>query len=249
MEDWSARQYLKFEDERTRPPRDLAAQVPLQRPKLIVDLGCGPGNSTELLVERYPQSEIVGLDSSPDMLRKARERLPQCKFVEADIETWTPEPLFTYIAEAAEHAGRAVTLISIGRIGTGESLWRDLQSRYGRRFSFARLGERSQAEVSRFLQSIDFGIATSPWQLIGKSASTAAMLDHGLPVIVSRDDVDIGVRELEAHDPLLRRMSETLPQWLEQVRRRPPRDRLASLAARFITDIDSSTPETAVSVG
>ncbi len=91
MEDWSARQYLKFEDERTRPPRDLLAQVPLPQPRLVVDLGCGPGNSTELLIERFPQAEVIALDSSPDMLRKARERLPQCTFVQADIATWMPE--------------------------------------------------------------------------------------------------------------------------------------------------------------
>lgn len=89
--DWSARQYLKFEDERTRPPRDLLAQVPLTNPKRVVDLGCGPGNSTELLVDRFPAAEIIGLDSSPDMLRQARERLPACSFAEADLTTWIPE--------------------------------------------------------------------------------------------------------------------------------------------------------------
>src|SRR5215469_9246296 len=92
MNDWSARQYLKFEDERTRPPRDLLAQVPLARARRVVDLGCGPGNSTELLVERFPDSEMIGLDSSPDMLRQARERLPRCRFVQADIVKWAPEP-------------------------------------------------------------------------------------------------------------------------------------------------------------
>jgi trans-aconitate 2-methyltransferase len=100
-EDWSARQYLKFEDERTRPPRDLLAQVPLQSARRVVDLGCGPGNSTELLIERYPNAEVVGLDSSPDMLRQARERLPRAVFMQADLTSWTPhEPTDLLFANA-----------------------------------------------------------------------------------------------------------------------------------------------------
>jgi trans-aconitate 2-methyltransferase len=89
-DDWSAGQYLEFEDERTRPPRDLLAQVPLAAARRLIDLGCGPGNSTELLVRRYPQAEVVGVDSSPAMLARARERLPEVTFVEGDLARWSP---------------------------------------------------------------------------------------------------------------------------------------------------------------
>ena len=99
--DWDARQYSRFEDERTRPSRDLLAQVKLAHPRRVIDLGCGPGNSTELLVARYPQAEVIGVDSSPDMLRQARARLPQCEFVAADLGDWRPlEPTELLFANA-----------------------------------------------------------------------------------------------------------------------------------------------------
>jgi trans-aconitate 2-methyltransferase len=88
---WSASQYVKFEDERTRPARDLLAQVPLETVTHAVDLGCGPGNSTELIIDRYGASGVTGLDSDENMLEAARKRLPGTTFTQADLATWQPE--------------------------------------------------------------------------------------------------------------------------------------------------------------
>jgi trans-aconitate 2-methyltransferase len=90
--DWSAKQYVKFEDERTRPARDLLAAVPTRDPRRVVDLGCGPGNTTELLLQAFPKAEIIGLDSSPDMVTNARARLRGISFEVADLTTWRPDP-------------------------------------------------------------------------------------------------------------------------------------------------------------
>lgn len=93
--DWSAKQYLKFAVERTQAVYDLLARLPPNfAPKLILDLGCGPGNSTSALRERYPDAHIIGVDSSPDMIVQARKRnLPDVDFVVSDLTTYTLPPL------------------------------------------------------------------------------------------------------------------------------------------------------------
>jgi trans-aconitate 2-methyltransferase len=92
MSDWSPATYLKFEDERTRPAVDLLARAPLDRARHVVDVGCGPGNSTELLAARFPGADILGLDNSPAMLDAARLRLPALRFEAADAASWIPDP-------------------------------------------------------------------------------------------------------------------------------------------------------------
>lgn len=94
---WSARQYSTFEQERTRPVRDLVAAIPTREVAAAIDLGCGPGNSTEVLAERFPRARVTGLDSSEDMLVAARERLPGVPFELADIGRWTPDSAFDVI--------------------------------------------------------------------------------------------------------------------------------------------------------
>ena len=88
---WNPERYLAFGDQRTRPAIDLLARVPLAQAARIADLGCGPGNSTALLVERWPEAEVVGVDNSHEMLAKARASGVRAGWVEADIATWMPE--------------------------------------------------------------------------------------------------------------------------------------------------------------
>jgi len=85
---WSAETYVKFERERTRPVDELLARVETPDVRRAVDLGCGPGNSTERLCRRFPQAAVTGLDLSADMLAAARRRLPDVGFTQADIADW-----------------------------------------------------------------------------------------------------------------------------------------------------------------
>src|SRR2546427_3908433 len=88
MPTWNADQYLKFAEERTQPCRDLAARISLPDVRTLMDLGCGPGNSTNVLAQRWPNAEITGLDNSPAMIEAARRERPQHRWIVSDITQW-----------------------------------------------------------------------------------------------------------------------------------------------------------------
>jgi trans-aconitate 2-methyltransferase len=94
---WSAKQYVEFEDERTRPVRDLLAALPPIEARSVVDLGCGPGNSTEVLALCYPNAAVSGIDSSADMIAAARQRLPRADFKVQAVQAWNAAGPFDVI--------------------------------------------------------------------------------------------------------------------------------------------------------
>ncbi len=101
---WDARQYLKYADERSRPFFDLLARVRLERADLIADLGCGPGNLTNALAERWPSARVIGVDNSPEMLEQAKPLAMRGRvdFVQADIRSWSPaKPVDLVVSNAA----------------------------------------------------------------------------------------------------------------------------------------------------
>lgn len=104
---WDPAQYLEFAGERLRPALDLVARIPLDAPVSIVDLGCGAGNVTRLLVQRWRDATITGVDNSPTMLARAREGTrdePRFEWTEADLATWRPRvPVDLLFSNAALH--------------------------------------------------------------------------------------------------------------------------------------------------
>jgi trans-aconitate 2-methyltransferase len=93
---WNANQYLRFGEQRTRPCHDLAARVFVDNVRHVIDLGCGPGNSTAVLAERWPEAAITGLDNSWEMLQEARATDSNRTWIEADIAEWAAGSRDTY---------------------------------------------------------------------------------------------------------------------------------------------------------
>jgi trans-aconitate 2-methyltransferase len=94
---WSPSIYMAFGDERTRPAIELLARVRSESPERVIDLGCGPGNSTAVLAARWPNAKLAGLDSSPDMLAQARKSQVRAEWIEADLASWSARAKYSVI--------------------------------------------------------------------------------------------------------------------------------------------------------
>ena len=101
---WNPEQYLKFADARSRPALDLLARLAGESARLVVDLGCGAGNITRLLAERWPAAQIIGVDGDPAMLARAAETASGIVWQQAEIADWhSPEAPDLIFSNAALH--------------------------------------------------------------------------------------------------------------------------------------------------
>jgi trans-aconitate 2-methyltransferase len=87
--DWNPELYLKFDKERTQPSIDIVSKINIETPQKIIDIGCGPGNSTQILKARWPESSILGIDNSESMIARAKSDFPDQKWQLFDAETDT----------------------------------------------------------------------------------------------------------------------------------------------------------------
>jgi trans-aconitate 2-methyltransferase len=123
MPDWNPAQYLTFAEERARPALDLIARLPNRHPRLIHDVGCGPGNSTKLLSAAFPEALLTGVDSSHAMIAKAKAAVPRARFIVGDAARWQPNPeadlvfsnaAFQWVPEHARHLARILQALKPG---------------------------------------------------------------------------------------------------------------------------------------
>ncbi len=104
MSAWDPALYLQFGGQRLRPALDLIARIPVDAPRRVYDLGCGPGTVSKILRQRWPGASITGVDASPAMLDRARSSVPELQWELADLQLWqAPAPADVVFSNAALH--------------------------------------------------------------------------------------------------------------------------------------------------
>ncbi|MEO7413148.1 MAG: glycosyltransferase [Opitutaceae bacterium] len=164
---------------------------------------------------------------------------------------WHPEATVEWLLATASRRGLQPAIVAAGRIGAHGAAILESFSRRGVVVSVT--GEQDAATISQLLSSADYGIAPHPWALVGKSGSAAAMVEHGLPVLVPREDWHlrhVDSQPVAATDPLLVRLTsldaDKTDDWLAS--KRTPVAALPTIAANFLKALDSSQPSARTSL-
>jgi hypothetical protein len=153
---------------------------------------------------------------------------------------WEAQTTVAWLKAAAIASRRSVCLVTIGRVGAhGTKLLAHL-ARSSPGLSVIDLGPQPPETISHVLQSGDFGLATHPWALLEKSGTTVSLLEHGLPVLVPRDDWEPREGSIKAErDPLFKKLNDLSPsavaEWLKT--RRAPSAQLPALASAFVAQL------------
>jgi trans-aconitate 2-methyltransferase len=229
MSDWNPNLYRQFEDERTRPARELLARVPLTAARRVYDLGCGPGNSTELLVARFPDADVIGTDNSAAMLADARQRLPQQTFQLSDIAGWAPEgpaPDLVYANASLQWLGDHTTLVPrlFATLAPGGVLAVQMPD------NLAEPSHRLMREVA----------SEAPWAAaIGDAGSVRSQLlaAGAYYDLLARDAAQVDVWHTVYRHPMA--SANAIVQWLRSTGLRPFLDALdAPLQQSFLTEYE-----------
>lgn len=186
--------------------------------------------------------ELLGENGIPVAPGKRKDHLAG-GFFGAIYPGWEPEPFFSSLRKVAKSTGQKVTIFAAGRMGGGgEAIWSRFSAAYPD-FRFHKVGELSFGRVSQYLRNLDFGIAATPWLAIGKSSATAAMLDHGIPVMVTRNDSQPR-QHLEIDPPadplLILADRDVSDRFLTGLHRREPRHTARDLAAEFVRRMEQA---------
>jgi len=189
--------------------------------------------------EEYPLFGNVDVTTPIPLLQGGEARWRFGFFGTIQLE-WSPEPLFSRIAEAARRCGRRPSMLWLGRPGRGERLWNKISRDYTPEMSFLPVGPQPAACISALLNTLDVGISTMPLELIMKSGTAVAMFEHGLPVVVSRREPFRGIDVAEPEEPLICRLDATFTDRLAAGLPHGPRgSRLPEAAARMSRDLEA----------
>jgi len=154
---------------------------------------------------------------------------------------WSPEPLLPMIIDFAEKLKQKPLIISAGSQGRGAGVWQAMVEKYQNEIAFHALGRMDAERVSALMNAADYGIATSPLSLIGKSGTAAAMLEHDMPVIVTRDEPCYAVGTVEPTEGFSRFIRPDISfetQMQSEIQRpRKPRSRLPDVAKSVVDEI------------